>query len=458
MRQSQLIRRVPCILYLLLCSFSGHGRGVVAQELPTLQLVGSDISQVESAFPLNDDASLAEMSKLIYRINRANHDKLTEIAQPLNAKGMPKLGDAFIFEGQVEAVKRYRVPQTLVEYLELESLATVTLSTDDTQSVQVITSRLPEEVSHGDRIRGMGIIVSVEDDGIAFAAPPLTWLPKDVSRNGWKLLVERGVDMRRLTEVSERNRLPLSAKDTDIFYAVLAAADEIRSQKVVNQIPPASPVKPVDLLKQPTKFTGDWVTMQVQTIQITRVSVEEPKRREQLGSDHYFQIDAMGDLGNTVIRIDPPDGSHGEPARFDGRYPVSLVSKTLPPFLANRLTASSGSTTTQSVVTDVSQMVSVDAFFFRLWSYSTDFMRQHGGGDQFGPLLIVANFEDREPSTADPAGVQRLGWIAAGATGLGVLAIFAWSRVLSIRDSEVKRKRRAREAEHLELPDLGDSL
>ena len=111
--------------------------------------------------------------------------------------------------------------------------------------------------------------------------------------------------------------------------------------------------------------------MDLETVQVTRISVTEPHRQTQLGSDHYYQIDAVGDLGNVVIKIERPAGDEGPAATFENRYPVSVVVRELPDFLSQRIRVQEGG---DAIVSQIKVLVGVDAFFYRLWSYSTVFM------------------------------------------------------------------------------------
>ena len=97
-------------------------------------------------------------------------------------------------------------------------------------------------------------------------------------------------------------------------------------------------------------------------------------------------------------------------------------------------------------------LIGVDGFFFRLWSYQSEFMNQRGGGDQFGPLIVATTITDLSKMADDPAGVQIIGWIAAAAVIVGILFFWLWSRTMDARDRHAKRRRQEREAEHVQLP------
>ena len=79
-------------------------------------------------------------------------------------------------------------------------------------------------------------------------------------------------------------------------------------------------------------------------------------------------------------------------------------------------------------------------------------MNHMGGGDQFGPLLVAARIHNRQPESADPAGVGVIGWIAACGVVSAIIATWCWTRRTSARDAEIRRKRQERESEQLESP------
>jgi hypothetical protein len=271
-------------------------------------------------------------------------------------------------------------------------------------------------------------------------------MPARPASTGWRLLSEAGVDVSLLAEVASRNRRPLLSQDGDAFYAMLAAAGDLPQRQ---DVPVAETIPSVKLLAEPENLSGQWLRIELETVQVTRIAVTEPRRQTQLGSDHYFQLDAMADLGNVIVKLQRPPGQDGPPAIFDSRYPVSVVTRQLPPFLVQRIRQREGGS---AVVSQIRMKVQADAFFFRLWSYETDFMSQYGSGEQFGPLLIAARIRNLEPTTADPAGVRVIGAIAAVAVIAAIVATWLWNRRLSAEDRQVREKRKARESQQLHLP------
>ncbi len=435
-----LIRFVQAVA--IVCFFATQGRADSALPL----LSGFDQARIDAVYPPTDPDRVGELSKLVYRLRSVDRTILEKkaAAQPPQA-----LGDATTVEGKVATIASLTVPERLVEFLDLQHLQVIDVE-GDSGVTRVITTDLPLQAKAGDRIRGAGVLVEKAADATAVtvvAAPRVSWFPQSAPNAGWKMLSGQGVDVALLASVADRNKMPLMPEDGDAFYSLLAAAKQIGDGDPT--VPPKK-IKAVSLLENPKEYCGHWMQLPLETVQVTRVAVTEPRRQQQLGSDHYYQIDAFGDLGNMVVQIKRPEGDEGPPARFENRYPVSLVVRDLPPLLKNSIRQQEGG---DAMVSEIRKQVVVDGFFFRLWSYSTDFMKQHGGGDQFGPLLVAARIDGRPSEGEDPAGVGIIGWIAAAAVLLGIVAIWIWHQTITRRDELVKEKRKQSESEQLQLPD-----
>jgi hypothetical protein len=271
------------------------------------------------------------------------------------------------------------------------------------------------------------------------------WFPESPGNVGQQLLIDSAFDLGLLAGVAARNRQPLLAEDGDAFYSMLAAATSVAQR---DSLPSPVSADPVALLRNPDAMSGQWVQMELETVQITRIRVTEPYRQEQLGRDHYYQIDAVGDLGGVVIKIESPD-DQVPPATFQNRYPVSLVTTELPDFLRQQLRRDQRD---DAIVAPLRWKLAADGFFYRLWGYESEFMAQHGGGQQFGPLMVAARFHNREPVSSDPAGVAAIGTAAAVAVVTALRLIWWWQRRVWASDETARRRRQASEAEQLQLP------
>ncbi|MDG2220323.1 MAG: hypothetical protein P8L85_03030 [Rubripirellula sp.] len=408
-------------------------------------LSGFDESRIESAYPLGDEAAVGELAKMIYRLKTIREDSLRD---RLGDDDAVQLGDAVQLAGELVRARRVSVPDALVEFLEFTDLFLIDVTTEEGTTRQLVCPAFPRDAKPGDGITALGVVVDLATEGgwTAMAASRVQWSPRNTSEQGWQLLSDAGFDVALLAGVQQRSRQPLVAQDGDGFYSMLAAARQI-GKRADN--PKAASLESVELLSRPEGLTGKWLSLVMETVQITRIAITDPARQDQLGQDHYFQIDAVVDLGEVIVKIERPDPSSGPPAIFENRYPVSVVAAEIPVFLQDRIRLQQGG---EAVVSEHRSLIAVDGFFYRLWSYESEFMSQNGGGDQFGPLLVAAKIMDRTPNADDPIGVRVIGWVAAVGVVAGILFFWVWSRLVAARDRDARRLRRQREADQVQLP------
>ena len=421
--------------------------GSVAADSAIPLLGGFDSERIAATYPPTEQQATGELAKLVYRLRALDPKFLADLvaAGQDDTDAASALGDAMVVEGEIQQLAALQVPAALIEYLELERLLVLDLRRESA-TVRVITGDMPADVGEGDRVTGVGVAIELSSSGApaVIAAGQLKWFPAAPQSVGWTLLSAAGIDIHALTNVGSRNREPLSAADGDLFYAMLAKASAIA------RTAPAPPrVEAVSLLQHPEQFSGEWLRMELESVQVTRIAVTEPARQRQLGGDHYYQVDAVAALSDVVIEIARADGDDGPKAKFENRYPVSFAIQQLPAFLRDQIRLQEGG---DAMVAQISLPLEVDGFFFRLWGYETDYMEKFGGGEQFGPLLIAARLSARE-QVVDAVGSRKIGWIAATAVLVAIIAIWIWNSVLARRDRRVKQRRKQSESEQLELPD-----
>jgi hypothetical protein len=450
--------RLQCLLSLVLL-LSGNSVGNTSESVVPL-ISGFDQDRIAATYPPTDENKLGELAKLLYRLRAVDPAKLqsmaTQNANELESGASPttSVGDAAPLTGTIKSMQLVPIPKELIEFLEFKEIHVLTVQITDGKEIKVMTFPLPQGAKAGDRLEGAGIALQVKQSPenassitSAILCNRLRWLPTSSPITGWQLLRDQGVDISLLAGLGTRNRQTLLAEDGDAFYSMMAAASDLEQSK--KEIPTPSEIAPVTLLQGSSELTGQWIRMNLETVLITRISVTEPRRQAELGSDHYYQIDAVGDLGNVVVQIERPAGDTGPPASFNNRYPVSVVTRSLPVFLEKQIQQQEGG---DAVISELKTMIQMDGFFFRLWSYETDFMAQHGGGNQFGPLVIAAEIRNKQPATTDTTGVNLIGSAAACAVILGIFGIWAWQRRTDSRDRAVRDRKKEKEAESLRIP------
>ncbi|MEZ6088276.1 MAG: hypothetical protein R3C05_09680 [Pirellulaceae bacterium] len=280
-------------------------------------------------------------------------------------------------------------------------------------------------------------------------ARSLRWRPAQGDPNlpipaGWSLLAEEGFDIAQFALIEGRNRSALSAEESSAFYSFLKAADRVQTNASVS---PAL-VGPQDLLNpaQAEQRIGQFVRMRLETARIQQIV--DPSLKSRIGQAYYWEIDAFGDLGNAEISLTIDEDE--PPITFDNRYPVTLAMLRLPPFLES-LVVNDGKVTKAMLMHKT--LIRVDGFFYRLWTYETDFVSGKGGDRQIGPLIAVSRIE---PQKVGAAGItlRQMGWVAAGAFLIGLLAIIFYLYRTGRTDRQIRSMRQ--EALPDVLPKLDD--
>jgi hypothetical protein len=395
-----------------------------------------------------------ELAKLVFRITRLSdtilHERLTQSASP------PIVGDAVKIDAEIVGHESLTVSSDLQEYLNLDRVEMIQLPPIDGVAHVLFAETLPDDAAVGDRISGTAVRLRVasasaqndepttqEKTGdpdkqlIVDVSGRLKRTPAQPSSPAAEVLALAGVDLSRLADMNALDRQPLSEADSPLFFPMIGAAAQVaattenneRLAAAIDEMRAATTyVAPVELLQNPAAFIGQWIRLDVETVRITRVAVQSKQRRQEIGGDFYYEIDAIGDLGNVQLQIEVPGG---EPVTMEDRYPVTIVTTHLPKFL------SSGAD--QLVITK-SAVIRVEGFFYRLWGYESDLMQPHGG-KQFAPLIIAGVLEDRWPSSDDPLGVQIIGKIAAVGVLLAIVAVIVFHLVTRRGDRESRERR-----------------
>jgi hypothetical protein len=226
----------------------------------------------------------------------------------------------------------------------------------------------------------------------------------------------------------------LAAGDTEAFYAALAAVGR------------AAPAASDDLAGQPgdivplinpgsgwfAKHRGEPFAVEGVARRATRIEVDDPLRRRQLGTDHYWELYVF--VRTPLLKV------HG---RLQEDYPVVCCVRTLP----------AGMPSGQQI----SERVRVSGFAFKRYGYPLPDVRissSQGDKEQKGQrqetALLIGNEARWRPAPSPTAEVDTLGWIfLAIAAVIGIaIALAAWSFA---RDSR-RRDRQTRR----ELPDRID--
>lgn len=241
-------------------------------------------------------------------------------------------------------------------------------------------------------------------------------------------LAEHGLDIGLFDDVRARNAKGMdSLADARCFYQLLGALARADAAEI-GQLP-ASPLDLEDALVRPRQQHGKLLTVRGTARRITKINIERPYYRQLIGADHYYEIDVFVPLENQRIRLSRDE----QGPEFENAFPVTLCVLRLPPDLEPS--------------DNLNEEIQARAFFFKLWSYESRYVRQFGPRQaQVSPLLVAADVVRVESSPpANP--------IATAAAVTIIVLVLAgiwfglWSTMRSDRRSASRLLR-----ERLELP------
>jgi len=223
----------------------------------------------------------------------------------------------------------------------------------------------------------------------------------------------------------------LVSGDTDAFYAMLAAAGRGTQAAIEEAAGPVVDALPMIDPKQRwfQEHRGEPVTIEGAARRATRIEIDDPRRRRELGTDHYWELFVF--VPTSLIKIND---------RVQDTYPLVCCVRKLP----------AGMPSGQSI----NERVRISGFALKRYGYPLPKVKGEDVGEpqrQETPLLIGRQaIWLPEPSKAGTTSL--LGWIfllLAGLIGL-VLAFGAWR---FNRDARLKRRRlRDSLPERIELP------
>ncbi|XZE54916.1 hypothetical protein SH139x_000897 [Planctomycetaceae bacterium SH139] len=420
--------------------------------------------------------STEEAARLLWNIRRLPPAVMVAPQQEDPAASDAARAQFVQLRGRAVGLDAVKVPAELAEIIELNRLYRSVLESDRGRLIVVSTAvptawgagrdlnepveitglwvpadqQTPEETGP-EEMRDMGTIA-----GVVFVDQP-SWYPALSPTSkwplGWQILGAAGFDCGLLSGLSERMRQPLAAADERAFYGMLARATAplqtvppqtagLESTPGDSPIPEltatAERVRTPVLLQQPESLVGRWVSVELETARVSRVVVESARARRLLGRDFYWQLDCFGQLPG--VRVELAAEQAGEsPLVFENRFPVSVAVLELPEPL--RAALREGVVGGEVDVRMVRQPIVVSGFFYRLWSYRSDFTESRGGR-QVAPLILAGEIIPDPRAEASGAGVAIFGWLMA----IGVLAAVVATTLLmwfaGRRDRQMKARRR----------------
>ena len=268
---------------------------------------------------------------------------------------------------------------------------------------------------------------------------------------GWSALLRSHWDLAFCDAIELLQGQSLTSKDTRPFYTLLAASNEPQSQEtqaraysVMEWIRRTESMKSTkSLVREQQRSVAERIDARVQIRRIQRVDVRNAQSQAWLGSNHYYQLDGLADIGPS--RIEVKYGKDYEPIAYEREFPITLVATKLPAWLlSDPATLISSSDLSQetidldsasSIAWTTKIRVDVSGYAYRIWRFRTPQVSAvtQDTGYQQAPMLVVDRWNLPEGPLvsdsleSDRASVPSNSWSIGSilTTLLGLLAI-AW--------------------------------
>lgn len=281
---------------------------------------------------------------------------------------------------------------------------------------------------------GVGPTPANAQDGAAAWPEPRPGLVMAATGIAWEPTTPLGsLGMNYALFDSVRDGGKLEPGDAEAFYGMLAAVagDEGRRE-------PAAADDILKLIDPGQKWyaahRGEPVTITGIARKATKITIDEPFRREQLGTDHYWELFVF--VNTPLIRIDGQD---------QDTYPIVCCVRDLP----------AGMPTGDSI----SEGVRIDGFALKRYGYplaDVSIISSQGDREEKGKrretALLVARRADwrKPPSTVETSGL--LSWIFAGLGAAVAAAVIygVWATNRAARRAEAQA--RGELPDRIELP------
>jgi len=221
--------------------------------------------------------------------------------------------------------------------------------------------------------------------------------------------------------------------DTEAFYAVLAAAGG--GQPDPSAATPDDIVPVIDPAQRWfERHRGDPLTVEGIARRATRIEIDDPRRRQQLGTDHYWELFVF--VPTPLIKVNE---------RLQQDYPVVCCVRSLP--------------TGMPTGPRIGERVRCSGFAFKRYGYPLPDLRitsSQGDDVQKGQrretALMIGGQLAWLPAPSPVHAANTLGWVFLGLAGLvaAALALAAWSFARDARRHD--RRSRGDLPERIDLP------
>ena len=327
--------------------------------------------------PLNagDDETL---NRILYRLPAIQLDNVEQLTrgdvawQQLAEDPKRYRAEFFKLSGRVTDMTRVELIPEVAVRLDFDHYFRVAIELDGAPYPVLVCSRkVPQAWLTSqplqERVSAYGLFIKVGDASgshpqLVFAAQRVAWHPDRVAPPlsidaEHVLLGDLGFDVGLFDDVRKTNFREVTSADRECFYQLLAAVGRADSAKLLASAQDEFSL--IELLRDPQPHQGQLASVNGVARRVTKILVDDADVQQRFHIDHYYQIDMFILLGDQVIRMDSA-GSKKEGPQYSRMYPVTVCAVRLPPGLPEGM--------------NLRQEVRMPAFFFKLWSYKSEYV------------------------------------------------------------------------------------
>jgi hypothetical protein len=442
-------RQKPVFAILLAAACAGGGllaadkpAGDVASFLALREIDQPRRAVIESAAEWSQEAE-ATLVKVLQRIDAPANlvAGWRAAAAPVPAAGEAVvISDALVVvRGRATFVAPQQLPAELAERLGKASYDVVRIVDDRGLAVDVLTTSAPlswarwKPIDEPAGVLGLPLSSAAAPrpsggpadaapwpeakPGLVVAAAGVGWYPDTP-------LGKAGFDYGLFDSVADGQKLVRG--DTAAFYAALAAAGRTDPKAIVTAA--GGPTDVLRLIDPGRKFfpasRGSPVVIEGAALRATRVAIDDPFRRQEVGSDHYWELYVFVDT--PLLDID---------GRMQNSFPIVCCVRELSPGMA------SGDR--------INEPVRVPGFAFKRYAYTFEAPAEKDGAvvaetEKQQTTLVVGPRAIWTPPAADPAS-RNIALIAGAAAVAALAAVFGlgllygnWSHNRTIQRSRAE--------------------
>ena len=265
----------------------------------------------------------------------------------------------------------------------------------------------------------------------------------------WKRLLLYGSDLTWIDKAQQRQNANLSFEDRESFYSLLRIAKEVLQDQNGSTLGPATWSKPPEtelLTKSQQNWIGKGIEIKGRIARITRVRIDSADSRKLAGSEFYYELDGFVRIEGKRISVAVPKIKDASDERvrteelvYENEFPMTVVSLQLPDFLLSGAIDRDG---VEHQSWEPKRWVDIRGFYFRNWSYHSEFVSGQGSRErQMAPLIVASELQPTEfdfPTITSPS--QFLSWFVVVAI-LG-LAFICGRFLLSDRASRKGKRKK----------------